>query len=54
MQRQKKELGLNITQEQIDELKHSNVKADVAVIYDWENRWAVEEAQGPRNKRCVL
>ena len=36
--------------EQIDELKHSNVKADVAVIYDWENRWAVEEAQGPRNK----
>ena len=22
----------------------------MAVIYDWENRWAVEEAQGPRNK----
>ena len=45
-----KELGLDITQEQIDELKHATVKADVAVIYDWENRWAVEEAQGPRNK----
>ena len=43
-----KEVGADL--EQIDELKHANVKADVAVIYDWENRWAVEEAQGPRNK----
>ena len=42
------EVGADL--EQIDELKHSDVKADVAVIYDWENRWAVEEAQGPRNK----
>lgn len=43
-----KKVGADL--EQIDELKHANVKADVAVIYDWENRWAVEEAQGPRNK----
>ena len=39
-----KEVGADL--EQIDELKHANVKADVAVIYDWENRWAVEESQG--------
>jgi beta-galactosidase len=25
------------------------VPARVAVVYDWENRWAVETAQGPRN-----
>ena len=31
-----KEVGADL--EQIDELKHANVKADVAVIYDWENR----------------
>ena len=28
----------------------SRVKADAAVIYDWENRWAIEESKGPRNE----
>ncbi|WP_068618294.1 beta-galactosidase [Paenibacillus tuaregi] len=23
--------------------------AEVAIVYDWENKWAVEDAQGPRN-----
>ncbi|MDO4458921.1 MAG: beta-galactosidase [Clostridia bacterium] len=31
-----------------DKIYGSEVKAEVAVIYDWENRWAVENAQGPR------
>ena len=35
---------------EIDEIRHSLVKADVAVVYDWENRWAIEDAKGPRNK----
>lgn len=25
------------------------VKAKAAVVFDWENRWAMEDAQGPRN-----
>ncbi|MGN0292552.1 MAG: beta-galactosidase trimerization domain-containing protein, partial [Lachnospiraceae bacterium] len=35
---------------QLEECSHTDVKADVAVVYDWENRWAVEESKGPRNK----
>jgi beta-galactosidase len=27
----------------------TNVRAEAAVIFDWENRWAVNDAQGPRN-----
>lgn len=34
----------------IRELVGSTTHADVAVIYDIENRWAMEDAQGPRNK----
>ncbi len=34
----------------LSELTGSVVKAKVAVIYDWENRWAMEDAQGPRNQ----
>lgn len=29
-------------------LYNTEVKAEVAVVYDWENRWAVEDAAGPR------
>lgn len=32
------------------ELAGSRVRARVAVVYDWENRWAMEDAQGPRNQ----
>jgi len=35
--------------EQLSELTGSVTKAKVAVIFDWENRWALEDAQGPRN-----
>ena len=27
----------------------TTIKAEVAVIFDWENRWAIEAAAGPRN-----
>lgn len=27
----------------------TSVSAEAAVIFDWENRWAVKDAQGPRN-----
>lgn len=35
--------------EKISELKGAVTNAEVAVIYDIENRWAIEDAQGPRN-----
>lgn len=31
------------------EITGSTVKAKAAVLFDWENRWAMEDAQGPRN-----
>ncbi len=34
----------------LSELTGSEVKAQVAVIYDWESSWAMEDAQGPRNQ----
>ena len=39
--------------ESLDSLKEisgTQVYAKIAVLYDWENRWAMEDAQGPRNK----
>ena len=44
--------------EQLQQVTGANTKAQVAVVYDWENRWAVEDAAGPRNqgvfyKECV-
>lgn len=35
--------------EQLREVTGSLTKAKVAVMFDWENRWAMEDAQGPRN-----
>lgn len=32
--------------EKIQEVKTSNKKANVAMIYDWENKWALDDAQG--------
>jgi beta-galactosidase len=34
----------------LDKLSGSRVAAEVALIYDWENAWALENAQGPRNR----
>ena len=42
-----KEVG--ITLESIEEIINSNVKSDVAIVYDWENMWALNDSQGPRN-----
>lgn len=36
--------------EQLKEIAGTRVDAKVAVLFDWENRWAMEDAQGPRNK----
>lgn len=33
----------------LKELCGSATKAQAALIFDWENRWAMEDAQGPRN-----
>jgi beta-galactosidase len=33
----------------LDDVVGTPMPAQVAVIYDWENRWALEDAQGPRN-----
>lgn len=35
--------------EQLSEVAGSTVRANVAVVFDWESRWAMEDAQGPRN-----
>lgn len=44
--REVKEVG-----EALDRLRPvagSRVQADAAVVFDWENRWAIEDAKGPR------
>ncbi|MGE5557309.1 MAG: beta-galactosidase [Bacillota bacterium] len=33
----------------LDEIVGTTVPAETAVIFDWENRWAMEDAKGPRN-----
>ena len=32
------------------EITGTETKSKVAVVFDWENRWALEDAQGPRNE----
>lgn len=36
--------------EKLREITGANVQAKVAVLFDWESRWAMEDAQGPRNR----
>lgn len=43
-----KEIGKIL--ESIDDISQSNVTSQVAILYDVESRWAMEDAQGPRNK----
>lgn len=33
----------------LDEVVGTTVPAETAIIFDWENRWAVKDARGPRN-----
>lgn len=34
----------------LQQVRGSQTVSEVAVIFDWENRWAMEDAAGPRNK----
>lgn len=36
--------------ERLEGITGTSVRPEAAVICDWENRWAIEAAQGPRNK----
>lgn len=36
--------------ENISEVCGSQTQSDVAIIFDWENRWAMDDASGPRNE----
>lgn len=36
--------------ERLQEVVGANTHAKVAVMFDWESRWAMEDAQGPRNE----
>ena len=36
--------------QQLSEVAGTSVRSEAAIVYDWENKWAVEDAQGPRNK----
>lgn len=42
------ELGNRL--EAISELQGSQVKSKVALVFDWENRWAINDTRGPRNQ----
>lgn len=42
-----RELGQKLGK--ISEMIGTTVQPEVAIIFDWENRWAINDAQGPRN-----
>lgn len=42
-----KNLGKRL--EDLHVIAKTNMESEVAVIYDWENKWALEDAEGPRN-----
>ncbi len=33
----------------LEDVVGSRIDADVGLVFDWENRWALEDAEGPRN-----
>ena len=37
--------------EKLDGVIGASTPADVAILYDWENGWAIDDAQGPRRSR---
>ncbi|PPA69641.1 beta-galactosidase [Jeotgalibacillus proteolyticus] len=41
--------GIGDTLQRLDEIVGTTVIPEVAIIFDWENRWAMKDAQGPRN-----
>ena len=38
----------------LDPVIGTTVRPEVAIIYDWENAWAIEDAQGPRRDKGYL
>src|SRR5699024_10323403 len=40
---------LGETLEQMDKIVGTKVHSEVAIIFDTQNRWAINDAQGPRN-----
>lgn len=46
--REARDLGEEL--EKLAEVTCSAIPAQAAVIYDWESKWAMEDAQGPRNQ----
>jgi beta-galactosidase len=40
--------------EKLDKVVGTTVRPEVAVIYDWENRWAIDDAQGVRREKGYL
>ena len=43
--------ALGNTLSKLDDIIGTTIKPEVAVIYDWENRWAIDATAGPRNER---
>jgi len=37
----------------LDPIIGTSVKSEVAIIYDWENNWAIEDAKGPRQEKRI-
>lgn len=37
--------------EKLDDVVGTTVRPEVGLIYDWENRWAIDDAQGPRAEK---
>ncbi|KIL43322.1 beta-galactosidase [Jeotgalibacillus campisalis] len=40
---------LGSTLQKMDEVVGTSVQPEVAILFDWENRWAINDSQGPRN-----
>lgn len=40
---------VGITLEKINDVINSKVESKVAIVFDWENMWALKDSQGPRN-----
>lgn len=36
--------------DKLDGVRGTSIKAEVGLIFDWDNRWAINDAQGPRNE----
>lgn len=46
--REVSEVGASL--EKLSEVAGANIHAQAAVVFDWESRWAMEDAAGPRNQ----